>query len=287
MLNVNVVYPKDNWILQIIALELLKAKSPEVVFGGSQKLDSEADFNYWINWKWWKHLYPGLDKSKYDVIWFTHFDEEDSTEIIDRADLVVAKSLHGCKCLENKGISGSKIRILSAIGPIKGIKFRKVRLGISGRPYLKTKRKGEDLLIQLSEDLNSDVFEFVFSNKKWLDLNIKCRIVEGNKFYDEIDYWLSTSKAEGGPMDIINAIKCGIPIISTNIGFIYNLKTYEDFTYNNYEDLLDYLERIQDSKLDKLKISKQYTWDNFRKWHIGLFKELANENSSRYGSGGK
>lgn len=273
MIKVNIVSPKDNWILQKIASELIGVENGKVKFLQSQKISLDSDYNYYINWKWWKYLYPKLSKSKCDVVWFTHFDEGDTTEILEAADIIVAKSLHGCKCLENRGIDGSKIRILSAVGPAKGLDFKKVRLGISGRPY-KTGRKGEDILIQLSRDLDSQVFEFVFASDKWtkFDYGLSYQVIKGNKFFTEIDYLLSASKAEGGPMDVINAIKCGIPIISTNVGFIYTLKTYEDFTYTSYEQLLDYLLRLQQSKLDKIKISKQYTWDNFRKWHINLFE---------------
>jgi len=280
MLNVNIISPKDNWILQKIANELIKSAQQDIVFTQSQQINPTAQFNYYINWKFWEHLYPGLDKSNCDVVWFTHFEDNDTTRILKAADIIVAKSQHGRKCLINMGIAKDKIRVLGGIGALP-LKFRKVKIGISGRPYPSTGRKGEKELIRLAGDLNKSVFQFVFSNNRWTDVIEDMKIhgadcvVDDVSFFDTIDYWLSTSYAEGGPMDVLNAFKVGIPVVSRKIGFFYSMQTTEDYGFESYDDLYRIFKLIEQAKLDKLKIMERYTWDNFRDWHADMFRGIA------------
>ncbi len=162
--------------------------------------------------------------------------------------------------------------------------YRKIKLGISGRPYLGG-RKGEDILIELANDLDSRVFDFIFDNERWnevaLDMSSKgavTYIFNREGFWNEIDYWLSPSLAEGGPMDALNAAKCGIPIISRDIGFFHELRTDGDIEFTVYDDLLYELkENIEKPRLQKIKKMERHTWDNFREWHINLFKEINEE----------
>lgn len=40
------------------------------------------------------------------------------------------------------------------------------------------------------------------------------------KYYNSIDLYVCTSKTEGGPNPVIEAMACGVPIISTDVGFV-------------------------------------------------------------------
>ena len=48
-------------------------------------------------------------------------------------------------------------------------------------------------------------------------------------------------------MDILNAIYSRTPVVSRNIGFIYSLRTDEDFIYEDYEELLLYFKNIEEN----------------------------------------
>ncbi len=284
-MHVHVISPKDNWILQIIGEQLLKAEG--VDFTNSQEINYEADLNYFINWCYWKILYPNLDKPEKTLIWFTHLDKKNEAylDVLGRTDHIVAKSLHGKEVLLNQGIPESKIHVLGGMGTLPDLPYRKIRLGISGRPY-QGGRKGEDIIVKLSKDLDPEIFEFVFENEKWGEVLDKIPdrnyafvkttdISKQDYFWTYIDYWLSPSYAEGGPMDALNAAKCGIPIISRDIGFFRELRTDGDITFTVYEDLLYELkENVEKPRLQKIKKMERHTWDNFRKWHIDLFKEI-------------
>jgi hypothetical protein len=268
------------WILETISNELIKLKTADIKLTRSHTTDFTADINYYINWKHWKSIDPNLKKSNFDIVYFTHFEKDDTLEILNAADLIIAQSNHGLMCLLDKKISERKIKVISGMGPKANIKFKKIKLGISGRPYEYSNRKRQDLLVKLSTDLDNRIFQFVFSNNYWRAVlkdmrknNADC-IVVSNKFWETIDYWLSTSEIEGGPMDVINAFYAGIPVISRSIGYFDDMKTKEDYVFNEYADLLVQLKQIESNKINKLSKTSDHTWDNFRDWHIRLFKEI-------------
>jgi hypothetical protein len=268
------------WILETISNELIILKAADIKLTRSHTTDFMADINYYINWKHWKSIDSNLKKSNFDIVYFTHFEKDDTIEILNAADLIIAQSNHGLTCLLDKKIPERKIKVISGMGPKPHVTFKKIKLGISGRPYEYTNRKRQDLLIKLSTDLNNRIFQFVFSNHHWdavvkdMQKNNADCIVSRNKFWEIIDYWLSTSEIEGGPMDVINAFYAGIPVISRSIGYFDDMKTKEDFVFNEYADLLYYLKQIENKKIEKLSKTSDHTWDNFRDWHARLFKEI-------------
>ncbi|MCX5850081.1 MAG: glycosyltransferase [Deltaproteobacteria bacterium] len=268
------------WILETISSELIKLKAADIKLTRSRTTNFMADINYYINWKHWKSIDSNLRKSNFDIVYFTHLEKDDSLEILNAADLIIAQSNHGLKDLLDKKIPDHKIKVISGMGPRKNLKFKKIKLGISGRPYDYTNRKRQDLLVKLSKDLSNSIFQFVFSNNYWDAIvkdmqrnNADC-IVVSNKFWETIDYWLSVSEIEGGPMDVINAFYAGIPVISRSIGYFDDIKTKEDYVFNEYADLLYQLKQIEKNKINKLSKISGFTWNDFRDWHAGLFKEI-------------
>lgn len=261
-MKVNIISPPDNWILQKIGLELLKIKSKEIEIIGSRERNLDCDINYYINWCYWRILNPNLDKSDFDVVLFTHLDKINTRflDVLDKADLIVCMSMHGKQELIKQKIEAEKIRICPYFGVSINVK-KKIIIGTSGRDY-KSERKNRIELENLKRDLDSNIFEFKHSDRT------------NNDFFSSIDYYLQTSTAEGGSMDILNAIYSRTPVISRNIGFIYSMASPNDFIYKNYEELLSYLQNIEKGFKEKDLHIKNHTWDNFRNWHITLFKDL-------------
>ena len=134
--------------------------------------------------------------------------------------------------------------------------------------------------------MDSNIFEFVFENESWGEVLDKIPdrnfafvkttdIHKQDYFWTYIDYYFSPSYAEGGPMDVLNAAKCGIPIISRPIGFFPELKTANDIVFEDYNDLLYQLrEKLECPRISRIELMKRHTWDNFKNWHIELFKEI-------------
>ncbi len=276
-MRVHLISPKDNWILEKIASKLMEIT--DIQLSQSQGIDYEADLNYFINWCYWKILYPKLDKPEKTLIFFTHLDShsEKYMDVLDRADHIAVMSLHGKEVLLNIGIDYGKIHVIEGFGTLEDLPYRKIKLGISGRPQ-KDGRKGEDILIRLAKDLNPEIFDFVFENYRWNNyITYDSNMILDSKetFWDNIDYYLSLSYAEGGPMDMLNAAECGIPIISRDIGFFHELRTAEDITFKDYDDLLWQFQKMEKCRIDKINKMKRHSWDNFKDWHIKLFEEIA------------
>lgn len=262
-----------------IADEICYIEPKDFKITRSETTDNNADVNYWVNWKTFRPNYP---KTKFDMMFFTHLDGYDWEKVIlDKSDLIVCMSKHGKEVLLSERVPESKIRICKYFG-VSVNKRRKIILGISGRLY-NTKRKGEEIILKLPEEIDKDIFSFYFKNDSFDNIvkilkekGFDAQTVNDDIFYDKIDYYLSTSFAEGGNMDLLNVLYHGIPIISRDIGFFKQYKTSEDYSYSSYEELLDILNCISSAKKNKFNSVKNQTWQNFRDWHFKLFKEILN-----------
>ncbi len=279
MKTINVVNKKENWIMDKIADEICYIEPKDFKITRSETTDNNADVNYWVTWKTFRPNYP---KTKFDMMFFTHLDGYDWEKVIlDKSDLIVCMSKHGKEVLLSERVPESKIRICKYFG-VSVNKRRKIILGISGRLY-NTKRKGEEIILKLPEEIDKDIFSFYFKNDNFDNIvkilkekGFDAQTVNDDIFYDKIDYYLSTSFAEGGNMDLLNVLYHGIPIISRDIGFFKQYKTSEDYSYSSYEELLDILNCISSAKKNKFNSVKNQTWQNFRDWHFKLFKEILN-----------
>lgn len=79
--------------------------------------------------------------------------------------------------------------------------------------------KGVDtILIPAIQQLKDEGYDIQL---ELADRSIKFTPIEEMKeFYNKIDLYVCTSKEEGGPNTILEAMCCGVPIISTNVGFV-------------------------------------------------------------------
>jgi len=256
MININIIYPKDNWILQKIGLELTKIEDKNI-----QIVTGPGDINYYIDWVYWQEV-NNLTKGKFDIVSFAHCSKpkEHKLPILDKADLVICMSVHGKQWLTEKGIESKKIEICPYFGISVSTK-KKILIGTSGRNYADDRKNWQEIE-QLKKDLDSSIFEFKHCN------------TTNDEFFRDIDYYLQASKQEGGCMDILNAIYSRTPVVSRDIGFIRSLKTAGDFIYEDYEELLLYFKNIEENIKAKDNCIENWTWNNFREWHISLFRRV-------------
>jgi len=271
----------SNWILGKIADELLKIKYADLNLDKRNIYSKEADINYYINWQRFSLSCP---KSKFDIVWFSHICKPVELEILKRADLIISQSEWGKGELLKNGFDARKIKVAPPCGKQEGLRFNKIKLGFAGKLY-ESSRKGEGEFIQLANCLDENIFSVVvFGSDDKLDILIEelsKRIdtqhigEDSHKFFNSIDYFVSTSTEEGGPLDLLNASFLGIPIVAKDTGNFKEVKTSEDFLYENFNELLGYFKKIEKVKLAKSSMANKYTWDNFRNWHIDLFKEIA------------
>jgi len=93
--------------------------------------------------------------------------------------------------------------------------------------------KGEDYLLSLFENISRDEFNFVLVGRKreklamtLTEYGFNCKLYTSlpyfmfNLLYDSIDCLLITSKFEGGPASLSEALSTGTPVITTKVGIV-------------------------------------------------------------------
>lgn len=155
--------------------------------------------------------------------------------------------------------------------------------------------KGEDYLIKLFSNLSSKKFKFILVGKnrnllakQLINLGFECIVMENlpyfmfNKLYSNIDYLLITSKFEGGPACVPEALYTNTPIISTQVGMIddFNSILINKLTFNLEKDLKIINSIQQKSYLNLKKIDNLYTWEQVIKKYDGLFELYSKEITS-------
>lgn len=114
-------------------------------------------------------------------------------------------------------------------------KENKLVIGFSSRRYGRLV-KGEDTLYKIIENLKDENVKFIFIGQGRLKEHEFCNSMGvASKVYEKIDYseypglyskmdlFLITSKAEGGPASLPEAMASGLPIVSTPCGFVPDL----------------------------------------------------------------
>jgi glycosyltransferase involved in cell wall biosynthesis len=117
---------------------------------------------------------------------------------------------------------------------------RKVRVGISGRWY-DTGRKGDARIVETAAILAKKGRPVVFSfcGPRWEpviaairqaggiaeEAKESCHYERYPSWYRSLDALLCLSHVEGGPMGVLEALACGCPVVSTDVGLVPELVT--------------------------------------------------------------
>jgi glycosyltransferase involved in cell wall biosynthesis len=111
---------------------------------------------------------------------------------------------------------------------------------------------------------------------------------EVREYYQKSDCYLLTSFAEGTPTSALEAMACGLPIVSSNAGGLGNIvKDYEngfvinDFDKSRYIQMLQLLKNNVDLRKKIFEINRalaqHYKWDNVAQNITNKMKEVLNE----------
>lgn len=213
--------------------------------------------NYYIN-------YAVLRRktAKLDAAWFTHPEENGLFwETRKNVDLAL------CNCDQYRDTLRQMGTRAETVIPGVDPSFRpKLVLGFVGRIHDYGKRKGIDLLHKVSK-LN------------FVDLcatNGKLTSNELPDFYRKLDYVLVTSRYEGGPMCLLEALACGKKVICPpNIGFAdrfqFGIIPYE---CGNAQSLCSLLNSLYEDRISIAKSALEFTWDRWAFEHVKHFSKL-------------
>jgi glycosyltransferase involved in cell wall biosynthesis len=106
------------------------------------------------------------------------------------------------------------------------------------------------------------------------------------KYYNALDLYLVTSRAEGGPKAIVEAMACGVPLVSTEVGMALDIiKDGHNGRLAEIDNLAALAEKarhvIGDRQLAKrlvnnaLNTVKDYSWEKItRQYHDKIYQSF-------------
>lgn len=96
--------------------------------------------------------------------------------------------------------------------------------------------------------------------------------------YNEAEIFILSSKSEGFPKVILEALFCGCKVVSTNVGSVNELLPAEYIIKDDSVDLLSegILRIVSNTEyyVDKKSLKSKYTWNNTRSLHEKIYKSI-------------
>lgn len=247
--RVNIIADHADSILGRAARELLPAG---FTIGAE---DSGAQIEYYLPYLKFKRKNKAVQ-----VGYFTHLEENPG----------------GCRALESKisrfktnkcvmdaciAISEETRKLIGEDCPVirMGSQFKKpIIFGVCGRVH-KSGRKNEGFVRRMVED----GFGVISFGDGWGCPSYSSDLKHLESFYKHIDYLVVTSKVEGGPVPVLEAISLGVSVIAPNVGWCWDFPVIR-YERNNYDSLYGVLRGL----------TSVPTWDNWRQDHVSFFNKV-------------
>ena len=215
----NLVIHDRNWVMEKIATHVQKYLPNSKL---SEKTDLDADINFYFNWHGMKQ------KTNFDVCFFTHIEKgaENYWNMVGRnCDVAVTM------CQKYFVTVPQDKAVLFKIPPFENFLPQKpIKILICGRAY-NSGRKNFEAARALKGMPN---VELTFTEGKLSESSLK-------KAYEDTDYVLVTSKIEGGPMCVVEALAMNKPVIAPDVGWCWEFPVIR---YQNEEHLKNIIENI-------------------------------------------
>jgi len=260
--RINIV-TKPGWILERLARELVDrvegvTLNAGAIVPGERAISLLADYNYYL---------PAKDFRKYPtggaaIGFYTH--GENALDLIPRFSACIAMNRTMAARLEEHGAEN-----VSIIRPGTDAPPRPIVFGVIGRTY-NDGRKGEELVARAV----ADGFRFVacgtdggrraraMTRRQW-PCSTPYTIATRDAFYEAIDYLVVTSREEGGPMPVLEAIARGVPVIAPNVGWCWEFPVLR-YAVGEYSSLRQVLEQL----------TAPPSWEQWGQAHARLFAAL-------------
>lgn len=151
--------------------------------------------------------------------------------------------------------------------------LNKLRVGVAGQEYDRNRyRKGYDLVQQLEDEHHA-----------WLDI----QRTDGTLNLAQYAFWLRrlhvylvSSRYEGGPMAPIEALALGVPVVTSNVGFMETVNTFAANTNlinvvmyqaGDYDDLVNVLYGLYS---ERARFNSMFSLTRWINMHRRVFEDL-------------
>lgn len=283
VMKVNVVTVKSGWILQKIAERIVASAPSGAEFSLSHSPRKDVDINFYVDLQ---NCYRGKSKVK-DVGFFTHLDRDSDDHLMKNkhwltCDFIIHMNRRYYERF-SKYYPSERMAVLKSIEIFPEFSLKKIRLGIVQRG--KYEGKGYHFMLRMAEHDYMKNFEFIFCGNDWeevIDLyssrGIKCTMVDERyenypKVYDSMDYLLIPSLWEGGPMSVPEALAKGVPIISSEVGWVPEFGVEYMYKPDDDQALLEILKKIREPLLERRKKVEQYSMKNYVRDLVEIFEK--------------
>jgi len=264
-MKVHVKAQFDSWILDQMATKL------EVLdyVTRSDRVNHSADLNYFINYVQFEVV------ETRSAAFFTHLETEtveSSTFWWTTAQTVDLCIFHSRMYMDitREKIHDKQMYVVSPGIDVVAFQPRPIRIGVVGRTY-GSGRKGEDLLQQVVSRVPG--IEWRITGSGW---GVESMYVEPDdmpKFYQECDYILVTSRYEGGPMSVLEAVACGVEVIAPPVGWVTEFP-HIPYPVGDVDALCNVLLRLQTTRNVFHEYAKQRSWDQYVARHDQVFRSI-------------
>jgi len=252
--KINIVTVQSGWILQKIAQRIVDANKSECLFSLGTKSSNLVDANFYIDIT---NCYQRKSQVL-DIGYFTHLHKNNLSSFQNHwgtLDFIVHQTNRYFKMF-SKIYPVEKMKVIYPVGILPGFDLYKPVLGVFQRGGCEG--KGENFLAALGECSIVRKYRFLFVGGGWekiyrlfLDKGVDVEWIQSenyelySSYYDRIDFLLIPSMWEGGPMCIVEALSKGIPIISSDVGWVNcDFRVEYSYTPGNVRELVGILNGI-------------------------------------------
>lgn len=283
-MKVNIVTVQSGWILQTIANKIHKELSILCDCSISHAPDLNVDINYYVDIQ---NCFLGKTNT-IDVGFFTHLDKNSLASIRHHwlsIDFIIHQTQRYYDIFKDF-YKEDKMIVLSPGEVSSNFSLKKPKLGIFQRGGFEG--KGHSFVKKLIETDISKEYSYLFVGKGWDDVVEKMKNLNMQvdyqfdesydqypNLYSKIDYLLIPSLWEGGPMSVLESLSMGIPIISSNVGWVGN-KFIPEYIYepNNLEQLESILIKIMEPLKKRRKQVEDMNYGLYSKKLMNIFEKL-------------
>ena len=134
--------------------------------------------------------------------------------------------------------------------------------------------------------IDANVFGFVFAGSGWdkvtrivKEKGFDVDYIQGEdhqayyKMFDRIDYYCNFGHDEC-ELGFLDAVSGGIKTIVTPHGYYTDTDAEITYPVNNLDDIIRVLKSIEEDRKKYVKFSQMYTWENYAKKHLEIWKYL-------------
>ena len=188
----------------------------------------------------------------------------------------------------------TELFIMKKVNKYEDIENRAIKIGWCGNSKF-VDEKDDDL-----KGLNKIIKPAVEELKKE-GYNIELEVADRNikmiphnemgEYYNKIDIYVCASRTEGHPDPVLEAMACGVPVISTDVGIVpevfgekqkkYIIERTKDALKDKIKEIYNNKNILKELSEENLELIKQWNWNQKAMLYKNFFDDNLNNNNKK------